>query len=461
MHLNQSKEEFITTSEIILVDDNESLLLNVSDFLSLFYKKVHVFQDPTKVVSLINDEFPGVLITDIRMPKLDGISLLKRVISIDDAMPVIMMTAHGDVSQAVEAMKFGGYDFIEKPFDPERLKEAVDRAIEKRFLTLSQRALMRQLANPNSIEHRLIGASAAMHRLRQDVMRVASMDVPVLIHGETGSGKEVVAGCIHENSQRNKANFVAINCAAIPPDLVESELFGHVKGAFSGAQSNRVGKLEYANGGTLFLDEVESIPMAVQIKLLRALSEGVIEPLGSNERREIDIRVVSAAKDELRDNDNFRQDLYFRLQVAEINIPPLRNRLEDIVILFEHYAKQFSEKSKIPWPGASPELQYQLMNYNWPGNVRELVNLATRCVMQEKQCIDELKDNTDPSDAGESDRSLKIRVNKYEKAEIIESLKRHHGNTSEVLNELGLEKRTFYLKLQKYSIDRKAFLSDD
>lgn len=456
MNINESKQDFIDSSEIILIDDNESLLINVSDYLSLFYPKVHVFQDPIKAFQLISEDFPGVVVSDVKMPKLDGMSFLKKAIEIDEALPVILMTAHGDISQAVYALQQGGYDFIEKPFEPEHLKVSIDRAIEKRYLTLSKRTLLRHLTDKDSIEKSLIGPSNAMQKLRKQIVRVASMDVPVLINGETGAGKEVVANVIHDNSQRKQENFVALNCAAIPSELVESELFGHVKGAFSGAQSHRIGKLEHAHGGTLFLDEVESIPMNVQVKLLRALSEGVIEPLGSNEKRDINIRVISAAKDPLRDNENFRQDLYFRLQVAEINIPPLRSRPEDIIILFEYYANRFSEEANIEWPGISRGLRSQLLSYNWPGNVRELVNLATRCVVQEAQNIDTLVDASISTSTQGRD-TLKSRVELYEKVLLTESLKRHQGNVDDVLSDLGLEKRTFYLKLKKYSINRSEY----
>lgn len=448
------------TNQVVLVDDNESLLVNVSDYLSLYFDKVHTFSAPQKALSHLTAEFPGVVVTDIRMPEMSGMELLKKILDIDEDLPVILMTAHGEISQAVEAMKLGGYDFIEKPFEPERLQESIRRAMEKRALTLSQRALQSQLADVGAIENRLIGVSSAIDRVRRQILSVAKMDVPVMIHGETGSGKEVVANCLHDFSNRKDAKFVAINCAAIPKDLVESELFGHVKGAFSGAQSNRVGKLEYADGGTLFLDEVESIPMHIQVKLLRALSEGKIEALGSNVSREIDIRVVSASKESLKDNENFRQDLYFRLQVAEIQIPPLRSRKEDIALLFEHYAKSFAERYGIDWPGANARLQSQLMGYDWPGNVRELINVATRCVMQSIQDLNDLSALDEGVDFNGDHESLKELVEQYEKNVLINSLRRYKGSIPDVLKELNLERRTFYVKLQKYDIDRSEFVDE-
>ena len=302
-----------------------------------------------------------------------------------------------------------------------------------------------------------MGCSAAIDRVRRQVLNLATLDVPVLIFGETGTGKEVVANCLHDYSKRSQYKFVALNCAAIPSDLIESELFGHAKGAFSGAISHRTGKLEYAHKGTVFLDEVESIPMGVQVKLLRALSEGVIEAVGSNESRQIDIRVVSATKESLKNNENFRQDLYFRLQVAEIYIPPLRQRKEDIILLFDHYARNFSKASEIEWDGIPSSLQSQLIAYDWPGNVRELINVATRCVMQEKRDLNELSFFGDSFTYSHEDESLKQLIEQYEKGLLSDALRQYKGDVAQVLSALKLERRTFYMKLKKYGLDRKDF----
>ncbi|NRA53582.1 MAG: sigma-54-dependent Fis family transcriptional regulator [Gammaproteobacteria bacterium] len=446
--------------DIVLIDDNNSLLVNVADYLSLYFNKVHTFSDPKKALKFISADFPGVIISDIKMPGLSGMQLLEQVMAIDPSLPVILMTAHGDISQAVDAMKLGVYDFIEKPFEPERMRESVNRAMEKRSLTLSQRDLECQLADMNAIEHRLIGVSPAMVRIRKQILSLAQLDVPVLIYGETGSGKEVVANCLHDFSPRKKAKFVALNCAAIPQDLIESELFGHVKGAFSGAQQKRVGKLEYADKGSVFLDEVESIPFNVQVKLLRALSENVIEPLGANESRAIDIRIISATKESLKDNDNFRQDLYYRLEVAEIQLPPLRTRKEDIVLLFEHYAQTFAKAFNIEWPGVTQQLQTQLLSHDWPGNVRELINIATRCVMQCKQDLTDLASFGAGINFDANNGSLKESVEHYEKALLIDALRQHQGNISAILETLKLERRTFYVKLQKYNIERSDYVAE-
>jgi two-component system C4-dicarboxylate transport response regulator DctD len=448
--------------EIVIVDDNEDLLTNVSDYLSLHFKKVHAFIEPAKAIKFIYEDFPGIVVSDIKMPNVSGVELLNQVLSCDNNIPVILMTAHGDISQAVQAVHEGCYDFIEKPFEPERLLESINRAIEKRVLTYNQNRLRDALQKKDSIETRIMGVSPKMAKLRRDVLSVANLDVPVLIHGETGSGKEVVAHCLHDFSYRKKEQFVPLNCAAIPKDLFESELFGHVKGAFSGAGTTRIGKFEFANKGTVFFDEVESIPLAAQVKILRTLSEKKVEPLGSNTLKDIDIRIISATKEGLKDNPAFRQDLYFRMQVAELYIPPLRERKEDILFLFEHFANHFMTQNNIQWSGAGIHLQRQLLEYNWPGNVRELINVATRCVIQNCHNLNEL---LNPHEEEEEHKkvqcSLKDLVNDFEANMLINSLQRHKGSVQAVLEELSMERRTFNLKLIKYNIDSRLYKSDD
>ncbi|GGI85323.1 Fis family transcriptional regulator [Shewanella hanedai] len=447
--------------EIVIVDDNQDLLTNVSDYLSLHFKKVHAFSEPAKAIQFIYQGFPGIVVSDIKMPDITGVELLNQVRRCDSNIPVILMTAHGDISQAVKAVQEGCYDFIEKPFEPERLLEGINRAIEKRVLTYNHALLRSALQNKDAIETRLMGVSPKMAKLRREVLSFANLDVPVLIHGETGAGKEVVAHCLHDFSHRNKAQFVPLNCAAIPSELFESELFGHVKGAFSGAETTRMGKFEFANKGTVFFDEVESIPLGAQVKILRSLSENTIEALGSNTAKEIDIRIISATKEELKDNPDFRQDLYFRMQVAELYIPPLRDRKEDILLLFEHFASHFMTKNNMQWAGAGPQLQRQLLEYHWPGNVRELINVAIRCVIKDCHDLDELLNPQEQESKNKAEHcSLKDLVNDFEASILINSLQRHKGSVQAVLNELDMERRTFNLKLNKYNIDSRLYKDD-
>ncbi|MFC6673203.1 sigma-54-dependent transcriptional regulator [Marinobacterium aestuariivivens] len=265
--------------------------------------------------------------TDVRMPGMDGLELMHEALTRLPGLPVVLVTAHGDIDMATRAMRDGAYDFIEKPFVPERLVETLQRACDKWRLLLENHRLQQDLASRSGIDARLIGLSPPMQRLKQELQTLAAIDTSVIIYGETGTGKELVAQCLHDFGPRHRRHFVPINCGAIPESLIESELFGHEAGAFTGATKRRIGKLEYADGGTLFLDEIESMPPHLQIRLLRALQEGVIERLGGNEPIRVDLRVVAAAKTDLRTEEQFREDLYYRLNVSQLHIPALRSAL--------------------------------------------------------------------------------------------------------------------------------------
>lgn len=443
---------------IVLIDDNTSLLANLADYLSLQFDYIFTFADPAEALADIDDHFAGVVVTDVRMPGLDGFGVLATLLEKDKDFPIILFTAHGDIPQAVKAMQLGCYDFIEKPFAPERLVESVTRAINKRRLTLAGRSLTARLQAKKGMASRILGESACVSRLKEEILAIARLDVPVLLHGETGSGKEVVAGCLHEFGNRHKGHFVPINCGAIPNDLLESELFGHVKGAFTGAFENRQGKFEYARGGTLFLDEIESIPPNAQVKLLRVLSEQKFEALGSNARINTDARIISATKADLKAHPGFRQDLFYRLQVAEIFIPPLRQRKADIPLLFEHYAVKFCQQAGLAWQGVPAGLQGELLDYAWPGNVRELINVATRFALNPASDLAALLGRRAPVlPTEDADRGLQKRLHNYERALLESALRRHAGSVSKVLRELGLERRTFNLKLKKYGLSRGSF----
>jgi two-component system C4-dicarboxylate transport response regulator DctD len=304
----------------------------------------------------------------------------------EPALPVIVITGHGDVAMAVQAMRAGAYDFLEKPAPAERLVDAVKSAMERRQLTFEMADLRRKLQQKDGIERILIGKSAGMAALRRDILQLAEAGPDVLILGETGSGKELVARCLHEASPARDKPFVAINCGAIPENMFESELFGHERGAFTGAQMQRIGKIEYASGGTLFLDEVESLPLAMQVKLLRVLQFRQIERLGSNKPVSVSIRVVAATKTDLAalsQDQQFRSDLYFRLNVVSLDIPPLRARREDIPLIFEHHVAQAAQRYGRETPAVSDALMRELMAADWPGNVRELANVADRFVLGE------------------------------------------------------------------------------
>jgi two-component system C4-dicarboxylate transport response regulator DctD len=356
-------------------------------------------------------------------------------------------------------MRNGAYDFIEKPFPAERLVDAVRRALEKRALTLENRNLRRELETHNGPGPWLIGKSPAIQRLRRLVLQVAGMATDVLIVGETGTGKELVAHHLHEYSNRQQQRFVAVNCGALPEHLIESELFGHEPGAFTGAQQRRIGKFEHANGGTLFLDEIESMPLALQVRLLRALQERTIERLGSNTDISLDLRVIAATKVDLKEasaQGTFREDLYYRLNVVILNIPPLRDRREDVPLLFQHFALMAAARHERPIPALSSAGVRALMAHTWPGNVRELRNAAERYVLLGES------DDYDPAlllhGSGTNDgMTLPEQVECFEKCVIEYELMRHRGSIAATLETLGLPRKTLYDKMRKYGLDRRHY----
>lgn len=309
---------------------------------------------------------------------------MRAVLEIDAAIPVVLITGHGDVSLAVESMKAGAYDFIEKPFPTSELEAVVARALERRRLVLENRTLREQLSGATGLEERIVGRSAAAVALRKQVAMVAATDADVLILGETGVGKEVVARALHDTGPRAARPFVALNCAALPADIIESELFGHLAGAFTGARDMRIGKLEHADGGTVFLDEIESMPLDLQAKLLRVIETRTFEKLGSNKTVSLDVRFLAASKDDLDHlsaSGRFREDLYYRLNVVSITIPPLSARREDIPLLLLHLMRKARARYRREVPELRPDMLAALAARDWPGNVRELRNIADRLVL--------------------------------------------------------------------------------
>ncbi|HLO94566.1 MAG TPA: sigma-54 dependent transcriptional regulator, partial [Burkholderiaceae bacterium] len=402
---------------------------------------------------LLHAGFAGVVVTDMRLPGADGLGLVRHCQEMDAALPVIMITGHGDVSLAVEAMRAGAYDFIPKPFSPEHLVEVVRRALDKRRLTLEVVQLREALARRGGVAAKLVGRSPQIEAVRQLVARVAESRVDVLIRGETGTGKELVAQALHELSARRGGPFVALNCGGLPETLLDSELFGHEPGAFTGAQKRRIGKIEHASGGTLFLDEVESMPMAAQIKLLRVLQERLIERLGSNQPLPVDCRVVAATKDDLLEKSRqgaFRSDLYYRLNVVTIDLPPLRERREDIPLLLEHFLLLAASRYGLAVPTVSAAQLRTLAAHHWPGNVRELRNVADCLVLGVRS--DVLGDSPVPAPAPQA-LSLAETVEDFEKSLIREALQRHEGNIARSAQALRTPKTTLADKIRKYGLN--------
>ncbi|MGU3422822.1 sigma-54-dependent transcriptional regulator [Methylobacterium sp. D54C] len=440
-------------TRVLFVDDEETVREALHQWLTLADFEVSTFAEPRAALGLIDESFPGILVSDVRMPGTDGLEVLERALARDPDLPVLLVTGHGDVPMAVEAMRRGAYDFIEKPFVPERLVDAIGRACEKRHLTLRLRRL-HAVDDAQGIESRLIGTSRAMEDLRREVLGLAATPVNVVINGETGSGKELVAQCLHAFSGRRDGRFVAVNCGAIPDTMMESELFGFEAGAFTGALKRRVGKLEYAHRGTLFLDEIEAMPLAGQVTLLRVLQERSLERLGSNTPVPADLRTVCASKVDLRAqtaSGQFRADLYYRLGVAELRIPPLRERREDIPLLFEVFASRAAEAHGRTMRPLGAQLVRDLAGRPWPGNVRELRNAAERYAFGLDQ-----RDGVREPVTGEP-QSLSALVEAYERDLIRQTLQETRGNIAEVMRLLDLPRRTLNEKMQRYGLNRADF----
>ena len=439
-------------NSVIVVDDEASIRSAVEQWLSLSGFEVQLFSRADECLASLPTHFPGVILSDVRMPGMDGLQLLAELQRRDADLPVIMLTGHGDVPMAVDAMRNGAYDFLEKPFSPEALMGSLHRALEKRRLVLENRRLHEQADLKTRLEATLLGMTQGMQRLRRQVLELAALPVNVLIRGETGSGKEQVARCLHDFGPRAARPFVALNCAAIPEQLFETELFGHESGAFTGAQGKRVGKLEYANGGTVFLDEIESMPLAQQAKLLRVIQERKLERLGANQSIAVDLRIVAATKPDLLEEaraGRFREDLAYRLNLAELHLAPLRERREDIPLLFEHFARRAAQNLGRTAPPVSVAQLGQLLGHDWPGNVRELANAAERHALglAEPQAV-----QVEPG------QSLAAQTEAFEANCLRSALRRHRGEIKAVMEELQLPRRTLNEKMQRHGLVREDFI---
>jgi len=439
--------------KILLVEDDDAVSRSIAQAFRLDKLALHVCTSVEQALPFISDPTVGVVISDVRLPGQDGFAMLAAVRQVDIELPIVLITAFAHIALAIQAIREGAYDFIEKPFSVDRLVDVVRRALEKRRLVLDNRRLRDALrAQEGSL---LVGQSPAIERARQRVAALAAVDVDILINGETGTGKEVIARALHDTSER-KGNFVAINCGSIPETVFDSEVFGHEVGSFTGAQKRRIGKIEHANNGTLFLDEIENMPLAMQVKFLRVLQERKLERLGSNDIVPVSFRVVAATKESLRklsDEGKFRSDLYYRLNVVTIDMPALRDRREDIPVLLQHFTRLASARFDRPVPTWTPEQLRRWMEADWPGNVRELRNFADRLVLgigedtvNEASSIDEIV-------AAANAASLSARVNAFERQLIEDALRQNQGIVAKTAEALHLPKKTLYDKLRKHRIE--------
>ncbi|MBN3491687.1 MULTISPECIES: sigma-54-dependent transcriptional regulator [Vibrio] len=445
--------------DVFFIDDESDIRLAIEQSFELEEISAQFFSSAEDALLAIKqDGLPKVVISDICLPGLSGENLLSTVLHQDKDVPVILITGHGDISMAVNALRNGAYDFIEKPFPIDRLIDTTRRGLEKRELTLENQELKRSLKASQTLGPRIIGDTPSIQMLRETISHIADTDADILLFGETGTGKELVARSIHEQSSRRDANFVAINCGAVPENLIESELYGHEKGAFTGAETKRIGKFEHAQGGTLFLDEIESMPMQAQIRLLRVLQERVIERVGSNELLPLDIRVIAATKVDLKkaaEAGEFRQDLYYRLNIVTLDLPALRERKEDITALFHHFLLVAASRYGKSAPALPNSVLSQLLSHDWPGNVRELRNAAERFVLLGK--LTQFGENTEQST---QPLSLATQVAEFERSAIEQALLESGGSIKQTMDKLSLARKTLYDKMQRYGLDKANYKTD-
>ncbi|ATX78322.1 sigma-54-dependent transcriptional regulator [Reinekea forsetii] len=441
--------------EIIIIDDDREIIEALTEMLELEEFRVKGFLSPEKALLTLAKNSPVVILSDVKMPRMNGLTLLSKLQQIDSEIPVLLMSGHGDIPMAIEAMNEGAYDFLEKPLQPKKLLGQLQRAAEKRRLVMENRNLKQDIQQHSGVEAFIMGESAAIKNIRQQVLALAQANVDTIIYGDTGSGKDVVARALHQFSQRHEKRFIAINCGGVSESLIESELFGHEAGSFTGAIKRHIGKIEAADGGTLFLDEIETMPLPVQIKLLRVLQDRVVERVGSTKPIPVKLTVIAASKDDLAQlgqGGHFRKDLFYRLNVASITIPPLKDRPEDVLPLFHHYARKASVQFSRPQPALSQAEVAHLLQHDWPGNVRELKNAADRFVLG----ISETKLAAMVTEEGSSG-SYDQRMELYERQVLEEGLIAAQGQLHEAAELLNLTRKTLYRKLKKHQLDKQLF----
>ncbi len=440
---------FTRANSVAFVDDDESVRLSNSQSLELAGLTVQSFACAGDALKVIDEKFAGVVVSDISMPQMDGRAFFARIAALDPQLPVIFITGHANISDAVGSMMEGAYDYLEKPYGADRLVQSVRRALDARQLVLDDRQLAS--AAPSWDADKLIGNSPVMERLRADIRRVAETDVAILLEGETGTGKEVVARLIHRSGARRAQPFAPIDFAAIPAAFIESELFGHEAGSFGARAGRRVGRIEAANKGTIFLDEIESLPLALQGRLLRVLEEQEITPLGANNPRAFDARVIAATKENLHDlvsQGTLRKDLFYRLNIVHLYVPPLRERREDIPLLFNHFLVEAAARFRVPRPALTDAVRARLLDHHWPGNVRELQHFADNVALGMVG---------DDASANAFQPSLQKRVDQYEAQLIADALDDHAGDVRQTIASLAIPRKTFYDKLKRYEIDINRF----
>jgi DNA-binding NtrC family response regulator len=461
-----------TKFKVAVLDDEQDMLENVRRILLSWGHEPLTISDPLQAADLAREEKPDVFLTDVRMPGKNGLEVLAELKEVAPHMPVIVFTAYASVETAVEAIKAGAFDYIVKPFTIDSFKIVLDRALDRQRLARENEELRAQIAQTFRLES-IVGSSPQMQKLAEFIQKVARTDANVLVQGDSGTGKELVARCIHASSLRAKKPFVPLDCAAIPETLIESELFGYQKGAFTGAVANKPGLFETANGGTIFLDEIGEMPLSIQSKLLRVLQERTFRRVGGTEMKKSDVRVIAATNRDLdaeRRAGRFREDLFFRLGVITIQVPNLRQRTGDVPLLAEHFARQFAKRSGIKFAKVSRSAMEVLENYSWPGNVRELQNVMERAITLSSGDVltaEDLPDSVRNREAIAVDRISRGLDFKQAKDRCIDSFERQYltqlldetsYNLSKVARLSGLNRRTIYRLMEKHGIVNKRSL---
>jgi DNA-binding NtrC family response regulator len=437
--------------KVAIVDDEADMRQSISQWLALSGFDTESYPSAEEALKAIGPEFPGVVVSDIKMPGMDGMAFLKRLMGMDSGLPVILITGHGDVPMAVEAMRVGAFDFLEKPFNPDRMTELAKRATQSRRLTLDNRALRRELSDGTILMKKLIGTSAVMERLREDILDLGQADSHVLIDGETGTGKTLVAHALHAVGSRGGRKFVTVSCAAWSEDHLTAKLFGPV-------EDGAIPLVEEARGGTICLEDIEALPHALQSRLLALINEQGTPP---------DTRIIAICNDHAPDKtveDALRPDLFYRLGAMTIVLPPLRSRGEDILTLFTGMSEQFAEEYGCGAPQVTAQEAAQLLQAPWPGNVRQLVNIAERAVLQNRRGSGSIAsllmaDNESSGPAMTTEgKPLKDYVEAFERMLIDNTMRRHKGSIVAVMDELCLPRRTLNEKMAKYGLTRSDYV---
>ncbi len=438
--------------KIAIVDDEQDMRRSISQWLALSGFDTETFAGAEDALKALGPDFPGVVVTDIKMPGMDGMAFLKKLMSLDSGLPVIMITGHGDVPMAVEAMRIGAFDFLEKPFNPDRMTELAKKATNARRLTLDNRALRRELSDGSTLMKKLIGASGVMERLREDILDLGQAEGHVLIDGETGTGKTLVAHALHAVGAKAGRKFVLVSCAAHDEEALGKRLFGPVE------EGGTMPALEEARGGTLVLEDIEALSQTLQAKLLTWINEQGNPP-------ETRIVAISNLQEQGKTSEDvLRPDLYFRLAAMKVTLPPLRQRGEDILMLFTQFGEQFAEEYGCDAPQVSAQEAAQLLQAPWPGNIRQLINVAERAVLQNRRGSGTIasllmaeNDEAQPVMTTEG-KPLKEYVEAFERMLIDNTMRRHKGSIVNVMDELCLPRRTLNEKMAKYGLQRSEYL---